>query len=47
MLINRGDYFQAGLIVRKGSFDELKLGGLDAFRGILLRVAPFLGNRVE
>jgi len=47
ILINRGDYFQAGLIVRKGSFEELKLGGLDAFRKILLQIAPYLGNRVE
>ena len=47
VLINRGDYFQAGLIVRKGSFEELKLGGLDAFRKILLQIAPYLGERVE
>jgi 2-polyprenyl-6-methoxyphenol hydroxylase-like FAD-dependent oxidoreductase len=47
ILISRGDYFQAGLIVRKGSFDELKGGGLDEFRKILQQIAPFLSNRVE
>jgi 2-polyprenyl-6-methoxyphenol hydroxylase-like FAD-dependent oxidoreductase len=47
ILINRGDYFQAGLIIRKGSFDEIKEQGLSAFREILLRVAPYLGERVE
>ena len=47
ILINRGDYFQAGLIVRKGSFDDLKRGGLAAFREILQQIAPFLSNRVE
>ena len=47
VLINRADYFQGGLIVRKGSFDELKRGGLDEFRAILRQIAPFLGNRVE
>jgi 2-polyprenyl-6-methoxyphenol hydroxylase-like FAD-dependent oxidoreductase len=47
VLINRGDYFQAGLIIRKGSFDEIKDGGLDALREIILRIAPFFGRRVE
>ena len=32
ILINRGDYFQAGLIIRKGSFDQIKREGLDAFQ---------------
>jgi 2-polyprenyl-6-methoxyphenol hydroxylase-like FAD-dependent oxidoreductase len=47
ILINRGDYFQAGLIVRKGSFEELKSGGLDAFREIVRKIAPYLGDRVR
>lgn len=47
ILINRGDYFQAGLIVRKGSFDELKRDGLEAFRKLVRRIAPFLEHRVE
>jgi 2-polyprenyl-6-methoxyphenol hydroxylase-like FAD-dependent oxidoreductase len=47
ILINRGDYFQAGLVIRKGSFEEIKQQGLDEFRQTLLRIAPYLGDRVE
>jgi len=47
VLINRGEYFQAGLIIRKGSFDELKRRGLDQFRKEILQIAPYLGDRVE
>lgn len=47
ILINRHDYFQAGLIVPKGSSDSVKTVGLLAFRATLLQVAPFLGERVE
>jgi 2-polyprenyl-6-methoxyphenol hydroxylase-like FAD-dependent oxidoreductase len=45
ILINRGDYFQGGLIIRKGSFDEIKAGGLDAFHESLRQIAPYLGGR--
>ena len=47
ILINRGDYFQAGLIIRKGAFDELKNAGLDDFRRTISKIAPYLGGRVE
>ena len=47
ILIPRGDYFQAGLIIGKGSFDEIQRRGLDAFRNDVRRIAPYLGNRVE
>jgi len=47
VLINRQEYFQAGLIVPKGSFDGVKAAGLPAFRKTLLTVAPFLSERVE
>ena len=46
ILINRGDYFQAGMIVRKGSFDEVKRRGLGQFRHSILQIAPFLAERV-
>jgi len=46
VLINRGDYFQSGLIVRKGSFDELRAKGLAGFQEDIARIAPFLGDRV-
>jgi 2-polyprenyl-6-methoxyphenol hydroxylase-like FAD-dependent oxidoreductase len=47
ILINRGDYFQAGLIIRKGSFDEIQAAGLDAFRESIVRIAPYLADRVR
>jgi 2-polyprenyl-6-methoxyphenol hydroxylase-like FAD-dependent oxidoreductase len=47
ILINRSDYFQAGLIIAKGSFDEIKSAGVDAFRTSIAQIAPFLGDRVK
>jgi 2-polyprenyl-6-methoxyphenol hydroxylase-like FAD-dependent oxidoreductase len=47
VLIPRGDYFQAGLIIRKGSFDEVKRNGLAALQEDLRRTAPYLGDRVK
>jgi 2-polyprenyl-6-methoxyphenol hydroxylase-like FAD-dependent oxidoreductase len=47
VLIDRGDYFQAGLIIRKGGFDEIRQDGLASFRALLTRIAPFLESRVE
>jgi 2-polyprenyl-6-methoxyphenol hydroxylase-like FAD-dependent oxidoreductase len=47
ILINRGDYFQAGLIIRKGSLEEIKSAGLDAFRAGIVRIAPYLAGRTR
>jgi 2-polyprenyl-6-methoxyphenol hydroxylase-like FAD-dependent oxidoreductase len=47
VLINRGDYFQAGLLIQKGSFAEVQSRGLEAFRQSIRQVAPYLGERVE
>jgi 2-polyprenyl-6-methoxyphenol hydroxylase-like FAD-dependent oxidoreductase len=47
VLINRGDYFQAGLIIRKGSFDEIKARGLEVFHNLLHQIAPYLGERTN
>ena len=47
ILINRGEYFQAGLLIRKGSFGELKADGLDAFRKRITRIAPYLSEHVQ
>jgi 2-polyprenyl-6-methoxyphenol hydroxylase-like FAD-dependent oxidoreductase len=47
ILIPRGDYFQAGLLIRKNSFDELKRNGMDSFRNTIVRIAPYLGDRVK
>ena len=47
ILINRGDYFQAGFIIRKGSFEEIQRNGLDAFRQKIRQIAPYLDDRVN
>ena len=47
ILIPRGDYFQAGLIIRKGSFEKIQQHGLEAFREDIRRIAPYLGDRVD
>lgn len=47
VLINRSDYFQAGLIIRKGSFDQIQQNGLDEFRHEIAQIVPFLADRVS
>ena len=47
VMINRGTYYQAGLIIRKGSFEEMQRAGLESFRETVRRIAPYLGDRVE
>jgi 2-polyprenyl-6-methoxyphenol hydroxylase-like FAD-dependent oxidoreductase len=47
ILINRGDYFQGGLIIRKGSFDDIQQDGLEVFQRLIRRIAPYLGDRVN
>jgi 2-polyprenyl-6-methoxyphenol hydroxylase-like FAD-dependent oxidoreductase len=47
ILINRSDYFQAGLIIPKGSFEEIKRKGIEQFRTDVLQIAPYLDTRVN
>jgi 2-polyprenyl-6-methoxyphenol hydroxylase-like FAD-dependent oxidoreductase len=47
ILIDRASYFQAGLIVPKVSFDEIKRAGLEALRTSVAQVAPFLADRLH
>ena len=47
ILINRSDYFQAGLIIKKGSYAAIQARGLDAFRADIRKIAPYLGDRVN
>jgi 2-polyprenyl-6-methoxyphenol hydroxylase-like FAD-dependent oxidoreductase len=45
--LNRGDYWQCAFVVRKGGYDEVRAGGLEAFRAEIVRLAPFLADRVH
>lgn len=47
VLINRGDYFQSGLIIPKGAFEKIQRDGLEAFRDDLRKIASYLGDRVQ
>jgi 2-polyprenyl-6-methoxyphenol hydroxylase-like FAD-dependent oxidoreductase len=40
--INRGEYWQCGTIIDKGSFERMKAEGLPAFRSKVAAAAPFL-----
>jgi 2-polyprenyl-6-methoxyphenol hydroxylase-like FAD-dependent oxidoreductase len=47
VMIQRGDYWQCGLVIAKGGFDRVQAAGLDAFRTRVRELAPFLGDRVN
>ena len=47
IMIDRGDYFQIGLVIKKGSAATLRDQGIEAFRERLRNVVPWLGDRVE
>jgi 2-polyprenyl-6-methoxyphenol hydroxylase-like FAD-dependent oxidoreductase len=47
ILIDRGDYFQAGLIIPKGSYEQIQAQGFEPFRAGIRRIAPYLGERVN
>ena len=46
-MIDRGDYFQIGFVIRKGSVAALRDQGIEAFRQRLRDIVPWLGDRVE
>ncbi|MCB0347025.1 MAG: FAD-dependent oxidoreductase [Bdellovibrionales bacterium] len=45
--IYRGDYWQCGFVIRKGSLDIIKSRGLDSFRRDIAAIVPFMANRLE
>jgi 2-polyprenyl-6-methoxyphenol hydroxylase-like FAD-dependent oxidoreductase len=47
IMIDRGDYFQIGFVIRKGSVAALHDQGIEAFRHRLRDIVPWLGDRVE
>jgi 2-polyprenyl-6-methoxyphenol hydroxylase-like FAD-dependent oxidoreductase len=46
IMLNRGDYWQCGFVIRKGAFDEIKQNGLPAFHERLAKFAPVFRDRV-
>ncbi|KIP98011.1 hypothetical protein RU07_23420 [Agrobacterium tumefaciens] len=47
VLIDRGDYWQCGYVVRKGSYAEFKEQGLEAFRERVAEVCPLPRERLS
>jgi 2-polyprenyl-6-methoxyphenol hydroxylase-like FAD-dependent oxidoreductase len=44
--IDRGDYWQCGFVIPKGSFDERRRRGIEAFRAEIGALAPDFADRV-
>jgi 2-polyprenyl-6-methoxyphenol hydroxylase-like FAD-dependent oxidoreductase len=47
IMLDRGDYFQVGFQIRKGSDARLRADGVEALRTRVARIAPELADRVE
>lgn len=47
VLIDRGDYWQCGYVVRGTTFAEIKAKGIKAFRQMVADVSPLPSSRVE
>ena len=45
--LNRNYYWQCAYLIRKGGYDELRARGLDAFRADIVKLTPFLVDRVH
>jgi len=45
--INRGDYWQCGYVIAKGSADRLRARGIESLRQQIAQLAPFLTDRVD
>jgi len=46
VLINRGSYWQCGYVIAKGTIDEIRRLGLEAFRESVARIVPYARDRV-
>ena len=46
IMLNRGDYWQCGFVIAKGSLEQIRAKGLPAFRDAVAQLAPFMAGRV-
>jgi len=46
VMLDRGDYWQCGLVIRKGGFAEIQRRGIEALRADIVQLNPFLRDRV-
>lgn len=47
IMLNRGDYWQCGFVIRKGSLEEVHARGIEAFREAVTQSAPFIAERAS
>jgi 2-polyprenyl-6-methoxyphenol hydroxylase-like FAD-dependent oxidoreductase len=47
IMLDRGDYWQCGFLIRKSDFENIKRRGVDAFHQDIMTVAPFLADRTS
>src|SRR3989449_6086410 len=45
IMINRGEYWQCGYVIPKGSVEQIRQRGLETFRSDVVRLAPFAASR--
>ncbi|HWY82758.1 MAG TPA: FAD-dependent oxidoreductase [Roseiarcus sp.] len=46
VMFDRGDYWQCAYVIPKGGIERMKSEGLEAFRGQVVEMSPFLSDRV-
>jgi 2-polyprenyl-6-methoxyphenol hydroxylase-like FAD-dependent oxidoreductase len=46
VMLDRGDYWQCAYVIPKGGIERVKTKGLEAFRGAVVQMSPFLADRV-
>jgi 2-polyprenyl-6-methoxyphenol hydroxylase-like FAD-dependent oxidoreductase len=47
VMFDRGDYWQCAYVIPKGGIERVKSEGLEAFRGQVVEMSPFLSDRVD
>ena len=47
VMIDRGEYWQCGYIVRMGTYADIKAAGIDAFREMVAAVSPLPAGRLQ
>jgi 2-polyprenyl-6-methoxyphenol hydroxylase-like FAD-dependent oxidoreductase len=47
IMVDRGDYWQCAYVIQKGSADQVMKRDIDDFRGTILALSPWLGERVN
>ena len=47
IMLDRNDYWQCAFVIPKGGIDEVHARGLEAFRAEIVRLAPYLRDRVH